>query len=61
MKLNNIPNSLRLARTASLKYAGLKLKSHDISKNLRRRLILELDVKILMKIDEILNKEHHVV
>lgn len=46
----DIPEPERSARTAALVYVGKKLKEKGFSKNVRRKVILELDFEIIMRI-----------
>lgn len=50
MRLDEIPNDMRVARTSTLKGFGFYLKNKKLSKNLRRRLILQLDLDIIFRI-----------
>lgn len=51
--LNDIPTKLRVARMETLKYIGERLRSKGYSKNLRRRVLLELDFKLWLAIEDI--------
>jgi len=52
MRLSDIPENHRYARMMALKYVGEKLKQKGYSKALRRRVILELDLEICIRILE---------
>ncbi len=56
MYLRDIPPHLREARTAALKYVGAKLKERPYNKNVKRRVICELDLEICMRILDKMNE-----
>ena len=56
MKINELTHRQRFARTSAFRWLALKLRDKEkkigkkISKNARRRLAVELDCEIMMKI-----------
>lgn len=56
MKLTEIPDDMRRARTAALKYVGYKLKEKKYSKRIKRLVLLQTDLDIIFRIMEKLDE-----
>jgi hypothetical protein len=53
MKLLEFPDEMRRARTEALKWTGSKLKLDRVTKNVRRRVLLELECEIILRMMEL--------